>query len=222
VTVDWRWLGAIAHGDAVALMESTRERILAGDDHAQVILLAEHFPIITLGRSASPGHVIAAPAALAAAGVDVAATTRGGDVTYHGPGQLMIYPVVRVRSGVVSFLETTASVLAEVVADFGIPGAGFRRDPAGLWLDSAKLAACGLHLRRRVAIHGWALNVATPPAMWNLIIPCGLATPIISLDEARAARGIPPAPSVAEVARAVGPRLAALFDATARGITPLR
>ena len=203
----WRWLGRVAHTDAVALMEATRERVLAGDDSAQVVLLAEHPPVITLGKSADAGHVVAPAGELAARGVEVAAASRGGDVTYHGPGQLMVYPVVRVRRGVVAFLEATAAALAEVAAELGVAGARFRRDPAGLWLDDAKLAACGLHLRRQVTIHGWAFNVATPPAMWQLIVPCGLATPVTSLDEARAARGLPPAPPVADVAALAGPRL---------------
>lgn len=219
--MDWRWLGAIGHAEAVALMESTRERVLAGDDRAQTILLAEHHPVVTLGRSADASHVVATPAALAAAGVTLAPTTRGGDVTYHGPGQLMIYPVLRVRTGIVAFLEATAAVLASVAADLGVAGAEFRREPAGLWLGDAKLAACGLHLKRQVAIHGWAFNLATPRAMWQLIVPCGLATPTISLDEARAARGLPPSPPCADVAREVGPRLAGLLDRS-RGITPLQ
>ncbi len=217
----WEWLGRVSHADAVTRMEAARERVLAGDAGAQRVLLAEHPPVITLGRSAEVGHVVAAPAALTAAGVEVVPTSRGGDVTYHGPGQLMIYPVVRIR-GVVGFLETVAAVLAEVVAELGVPGAGFRRDPAGLWLGDAKLAACGLHLRRQVAIHGWALNLATPPAMWQLIVPCGLATPVVSLDQARAARGLPPAPPCAEVAARVGPRLAIALTTPARAITPLR
>jgi lipoyl(octanoyl) transferase len=139
----------------------------------------------------------------------VVATDRGGDVTYHGPGQLMIYPVVRVRRGVVALLEAIAGALAVVSAELGVAGAAWRRDPAGLWLDGAKLAACGIHVRRGVAIHGWAFDVATPPAMWQLIRPCGLSTPVVSIAGARAARGAPPPPPIAEVATLAGPLLAA-------------
>jgi len=220
VTSRWRWLGTVGHREAVAAMEAVRDRVVAGDDAAQVVMLAEHSPVITLGASADPGHVLAPPPVLAAAGVTVVAASRGGDVTYHGPGQLMVYPVVRVRR-VVDFLATVAGVLAEVAAELGVPGARFERAPAGLWLDGAKLAACGLHLRRGVVIHGWAFDVATPPERWQLIVPCGLATPTVSLDRARRARGLPPAPPVIEVAARVGPRLAAALLAPAvQAVTP--
>src|SRR5207302_2911072 len=141
------------------------------------------------GRSADPRNV------LDAGGTPIARTSRGGDVTYHGPGQLMIYPVVRVRS-VVAFLERIAGALAEVAAALGAPGAAWRRDPAGLWIGDRKLAACGIHLRRGVAVHGWALDVAVPPERWRLIVPCGLdaAAPPISIAEVRAARGLAPPP----------------------------
>jgi lipoyl(octanoyl) transferase len=205
----WRWLGRVGHAAALADQEARRDRILAGDPSAQAVLLCEHSPVITLGRSADRGHVLAAAAALAEAGVEVVQTERGGDVTYHGPGQLMIYPVVRLRRGVVALLEAIAGVLGEVAAELGVAGATWQRAPAGLWLGDAKLAACGLHVRRGVVVHGWAFDVATPPAMWRLIQPCGLATPVTSLEAARAARGLGPAPDVAIVAELTGPRIAA-------------
>ncbi len=210
--IGWRWLGRIEHAEAVARMEAARDRVLGGDDHAQEVMLCEHPPVITLGKSADRDHVVAAADVLAAHGVAVASTSRGGDVTYHGPGQLMVYPVLRVRRGVVAFLAEVAAVLAGVAAELGVPGATWQRDPAGLWLDGAKLAACGLHLRRQVAIHGWAFDIATPPAMWRLIVPCGLGTAVMSLDRALAARGRPPAPPVAEVAARAGPALAAIWS----------
>ena len=204
----WEWLGRVAHGAAMAEQEARRERLLGGDLAAAGVLLCEHDPVITLGRSADRRHVLAPAEQLAAAGVAIAAVSRGGDVTYHGPGQLMVYPVVRLRRGVVAYLETVAEVLAEVAAALGVPGAAWRRDPAGLWLGPRKLAACGLHVRRGVAVHGFALNVATPPEMWRLIVPCGLAAPVVSLADELAARGLPAPPAVAAIAALVGPRLA--------------
>mgnify|MGYP000889983753 CR=1 FL=1 len=208
----WRWIGSIDHADAVARMEATRARVLAGDAGEQELLLCEHPPTITLGKSADRGHVVAPAALLASRGVTLSDASRGGDVTYHGPGQLMIYPVVRVRGGVVAFLAGIAGVIAEVAAELGVPGAAWQREPAGVWCDGMKLAACGLHLRRQVAIHGWALDVATPPEMWQLVVPCGLATPVISLDRARRARGLAGAPAVEDVARMIGPRLVSLWS----------
>jgi len=212
----WHWLGRVAHAPAVAEQEARRDRILAGDEDAAAVLLCEHDPVVTLGRSADAGHVLAPAAELAARGVEVSPASRGGDVTYHGPGQLMVYAVVRV-SGVVPFLETVAGVLAGVAADLGVPGAAWRRDPAGLWVGGRKLAACGLHLRRGVVVHGWAFNVATPPDMWRLIVPCGLSAAPTSLADERAARGLPPPPPVAEVAALAGPRLVQALAASYAG-----
>ncbi|MCB9563888.1 MAG: lipoyl(octanoyl) transferase LipB [Kofleriaceae bacterium] len=210
----WRWLGRIGHAAAMAAQEGRRDRLLAGDAGGAAVLLCEHPPVVTLGRNARRDHVVAPADELARRGVEVVEVSRGGDVTYHGPGQLMVYPVVRLRGGVVAYLEAVAAVLVEVAAELGVPGAAWRRDPAGVWLDDAKLAACGLHLRRGVAVHGFAFNVATPATAWQLIVPCGLTTPVISLDAARRARGLGAAPSVAEVAALVGPRLVArLLDA---------
>ena len=160
------------------------------------IYLCEHPPVITLGRSANRANV------LAAGDVPVVQIERGGDVTYHGPGQLMVYPVVRVRR-VVEFLATVAGVLADACAAFGVAGAEFRRDPAGLWLGDAKLAACGIHIARGVSVHGWALNVCTPDDAWRRIRPCGLGVPQISVARA-SGRDV----SVEEIAAEVEPRLA--------------
>ncbi len=198
--IDTAWLGRVPHAEAVELQEARRARVLAGDDGAQAILLCEHDPVITLGRNADRAHVLASDEALAAAGVTIAPASRGGDVTYHGPGQLMIYPVVRVKP-VLAFLESIAGALAQVASRLGIDGAAWRRDPAGLWLGDRKLAACGIHLRRGVAVHGWALNVATPARMWSLIVPCGLAAspPPISIEEALG-RAAPTIEAVASIA----------------------
>ena len=205
----WRWLGRIAHAKALAEQEARRDHILAGDDAAQAVLLCEHEPIITLGRSARPDHVLVDAAALAARGVALAQTERGGDVTYHGPGQLMIYPVVRARAGVVALLAAVGAAIAELCAELGLPGVEFRRDPAGVWCGDRKLAACGLHLRRGVVVHGFALDVATPEEMWRLINPCGLGRPGTSIAAALAERGAPPPPPLPELAARLGPGLVA-------------
>lgn len=201
----WRWLGRVRYQPAVELMEVTRARVLAGEPGAETVLLCEHEPVVTLGRSADQQNLLAGPEALRARGVELHRTSRGGDVTYHGPGQLMVYPVVRLRRGLVSFLEAVTGALAEACASLGVGGAAWRRDPAGLWVGDAKLAACGIHVRRRAVIHGFALNVSTPPEAWQMIVPCGLAgLPVTSLAERRAGAS---APEVRKVAELVGPLL---------------
>ncbi len=198
----WRWLGRVAHADALAEQEARRARLIAGDDDARLLLLCEHPPVITLGRSADRSHVLLTDDALARRGIELARTSRGGDVTYHGPGQLMVYPVVRLERGVVAYLEAIAAALAEVAAELGAPGAAWRRDPAGLWLAGSKLAACGIHVRRGVAVHGWALDVATPPEAWSAIVPCGIAgVRTVSIATA-SGRTPPPMPEVAALAAA--------------------
>lgn len=206
--ITWRWLGHRRHGAVWAEQERARDRVLAGGGGE--LLLCTHPAVVTLGRSADRGNVLAPPAELAARGIEVVQTDRGGDVTLHDEGQLMVYPIVRVRT-LVGLLETVAAALGELAAAHGVPGATFQRDPAGLWLGGAKLAACGIHLRRGVAAHGWAFNVATAPARWALIRPCGLATPVVSLQQARAARGLDAAttPAPSTLARELGPALAA-------------
>jgi lipoate-protein ligase B len=194
MTTAWQWLGRAEFGRVLADQLAARERVWAGEPG--VVLLCEHPPVITLGRSASTAHI------LAAGDVPVERIERGGEVTYHGPGQLMVYPVVRLRS-VVGFLERVAAAIAETCAALGAPGAAWRRDPAGVWLDGKKLAACGIHVARGVSVHGFALNVDTPPEAWRAIRPCGLDVPLISLVRAR---GVPI--TVAEVAQELGPRVA--------------
>ena len=191
---DWRWLGRAEFRAVLADQLAARERVWAGEPG--VVLLCEHSPVITLGRSASVANI------LAAGDIPIERIERGGEVTYHGPGQLMVYPVVRLRS-VVAFLERVAGAIAETCAALGAPGAAWRRDPAGVWLDGKKLAACGIHVARGVSVHGFALDVDTPPAAWRAIRPCGLDVPQISLARAR---GAPIA--VDEVAQELGPRVA--------------
>lgn len=232
----WQWLGRLGYREGIARQQALRDRILAGDRDAACLLLLEHDPVITLGRHGQAAHVLAAQDELAARGIEVVRTGRGGDVTYHGPGQLMVYPAVRLRGEIAGFLASIAGALARVAADLGVPGARWRRDPAGLWLDAperedtpgptpdrtpgatpdtaaraarpAKLAACGIHLRRGAVLHGFAFNVATPAAAWQMIVPCGLTgRGVTSVALERAARGLPPPPPVADVARLAAPLL---------------
>jgi lipoyl(octanoyl) transferase len=171
--MNWQWLGRVDYADAVTRMEALRARILDGDDAAEALLLCEHAPVITLGRRARDEHIVASAAALAARGVVVARSSRGGDVTYHGPGQLVAYPVMRLSSGVVDHVCRLAKAAIAVAADFGIE-ARFDRARPGVWAGDAKLAAVGVHVHRRVAIHGLALNVTTALDAFDLIVPCGL------------------------------------------------
>jgi lipoate-protein ligase B len=203
VTTTWQWLGRADYRRVLADQLAARERVWAGEPG--VVLLCEHPPVITLGRSATEANI------LAAGDVPIERIERGGQVTYHGPGQVMVYPVVRLRS-VVGFLASVAEAIAETCAALGVPGAAWQRDPAGVWLGGKKLAACGIHVARGVSVHGFALDVDTPVQAWRAIRPCGLDVPQISLSRAL---GAPI--SVERVARELGPRVARAVGAEPAG-----
>jgi lipoyl(octanoyl) transferase len=174
----WRWLGRVPFAATAREQERLREQVLSGD-RPETLLLCEHQPVVTLGRSAKPAHVLASAAELARRGVSVHVASRGGDVTYHGPGQLVGYPIVRLRGGVIGHVTAMARAIAGVLAELGID-ARWRRETPGLWVGAAdgeparKICAFGVHVHRRVAIHGFALNVSGPLDGFDLIVPCGL------------------------------------------------
>jgi lipoate-protein ligase B len=193
---------------AAALQERLRGDLLAGIG-PETLLLLEHAPVITLGRSASPANVLAPAAELARRGIDLVPTSRGGDVTYHGPGQLVGYPIVRLRGGVVAHMTGMARAIAAVLAEYGID-ARWRREAAGLWVGDAKICAFGVHVRSRVTMHGFALNVAADLSSFELIVPCGIAG---ARTTSMAALGVAP-PPLEDLAAAIAGRLGAEVGVT--------
>ena len=172
-----RQLGLVAYGDALELQKQFVEQRRAGEIPDQLLLL-EHPPVITLGvRTRNDrSHVVATPEALEEAGVEVFETGRGGDVTYHGPGQLVGYPILDLkpdRCDVHRYVRDLEEVLIRAVAGFGIVS---HRVPGltGTWVGNEKLAAIGVRIARWVTSHGFALNVSTNLAHFGLIIPCGI------------------------------------------------
>lgn len=180
------WLGRRPFEPVAALQEELRAGVLAGRI-PETLLLVEHDPVITLGRSADPSHVLAPEVELQRRGVTVARASRGGDVTYHGPGQLVGYPVVRLRNGVVGHLRSMADGLAAVLADLGIT-AHWRREAPGLWVEHdaqrAKICAFGVNVQHRITAHGFALNVSSDLDAFRLIVPCGQPdAPVTSIQQ---------------------------------------
>ena len=175
-----RWLGRVGYDEALAL-----QRGLFDHGHDQHLLLLEHPPVYTLGVRASTDNVLVDP-------VDVGATLvwtdRGGDVTYHGPGQLVGYPILTLRpkrgtgSGLadtVAYVQSVEQVVIDALADLGLPGCGRLRGYPGVWVDPEgehprKVAAIGVRLSRGRTMHGFALNVSTDLSMFGHIIPCGI------------------------------------------------
>ena len=172
-----RWLGRVAYADALALQEELRERLGRGEI-GETVLLLEHPDVITFGRGAKPENALASDTELRRSGYDVFRVNRGGDVTWHGPGQLVGYPLLdlaRHGSDVHVYLRALESVLIAALADFGI-AAGRRAGYAGVWLDERrKIASIGVGVRRWLTLHGFALNVDCDLARFRAIVPCGLA-----------------------------------------------
>jgi lipoyl(octanoyl) transferase len=142
-------------------------------------LLLEHPPVITLGRNAKAANIVARPEFLAERGVEVFEINRGGDVTFHGPGQLVGYPIVDLReltpkTGAVQFVRNIEETLIRACADWDI---GAERLPGltGVWTPERKIAAIGVHISRGVTSHGFALNVTTDVEQFKLIVPCGIS-----------------------------------------------
>jgi lipoyl(octanoyl) transferase len=229
----WRWLGRVPFAETVRQQELARAHVLQGDG-PETLLLCEHHPVVTMGRSANRANVLASPADLARRGVDLHAASRGGDVTYHGPGQLVGYPIVRLRTGVVEHVTAMARAIASVLRELAID-ARWRRETPGLWVDDntgrasggrerggggrerggGKICAFGVHVHRRVTMHGFALNVADALDGFDLIVPCGLqASRTTSIAAALPeGRSIPPMHVLASrVAAALGRELGTTFE----------
>jgi lipoate-protein ligase B len=164
------------YGPALALQEELRTARIDGRIPDTVLLL-EHPDVITFGRGADPANARLGDAELRAAGYDVQRVNRGGDVTYHGPGQLVGYPILDLaaRAGDVHrYLRELEGVLIDALADFGV-GAGRRQGFTGVWIDERrKIGSIGVGVRRLVSMHGFALNVGCDLRRFDAIVACGL------------------------------------------------
>ena len=169
---EWAWLGQLPYVKALRLQEQVRNQVADGTA-ADTLLLLEHEPVITLGRSANPANVLASPEDLRESGIAVVRTSRGGDVTFHGPGQVMGYPVFRLQRGIRAHVRAMGDGIVATLGSLGI-AAEWRESQPGVWVGSDKICAVGVHVRRRVAMHGFALNVNTDLAAFRTIVPCGL------------------------------------------------
>ena len=170
-------LGVVPYADALVVQRAIARDRIAGIVPEDVLLLVEHPPVVTLGRSAKGAHLTAAPALLAARGVEVHEVERGGDVTFHGPGQLVGYPIIdlkRHRQDLHWYLRQLEGALIDALATVGIP-ADRRPGLTGVWTTTGrKIASIGVHARDWVTWHGFALNVTTDLTYFDLIVPCGI------------------------------------------------
>jgi lipoyl(octanoyl) transferase len=193
-------LGLIDYGTALSLQETLVE-LRKQQRIPDVLLLLEHQPVITLGRNAKPANIVASREFLAAKGIEVVEINRGGDVTFHGPGQLVAYPIFDLRGfvpklGAVDYVRKLEEVLMRICAQYRIETQRIR-GMTGVWtiagaaaaeaelplLAERKIAAIGVHISRSVTSHGFALNVSTDLEYFKLIVPCGLSgKPVTSIE----------------------------------------
>jgi lipoyl(octanoyl) transferase len=212
-------LGRVEYADGLDLMrlagEAVRARSPAATDH---LFLVEHPPVLTFGRSADRGNVVAAPEWLARQGFELHETDRGGDVTYHGPGQIVGYPVLDLsdRPDVRRYVGALEEGMIRLCADHGVEAV---RHPEhrGAWVGSRKIGAVGVHLSRWITSHGLAFNLSPDLAHFRAIVPCGISDPklgVTSLASELAARGRP-APAREEAEERLALHLAEALDRTA-------
>jgi lipoyl(octanoyl) transferase len=183
-----RALGTVSYGAALQLQRALVERRRAGEipDH---LLLLQHPPVITLGVKGDGGrsNIVATPQRLAELGIEVSETGRGGDVTYHGPGQLVGYPIVDLRPDrcdVHRYVRDLEEVMIRVCADYGL-SAGRIAGLTGAWMGAEKIGAIGVRISRWITSHGFAFNVNTNLEHFGLIVPCGIADRgVTSLEKA--------------------------------------
>jgi lipoyl(octanoyl) transferase len=181
----------MSYAEALSVQESIADERKAGlgVDH---LLFVEHPHVVTIGRNGRESNVLASPALLREKGVEVHESNRGGDVTYHGPGQIVAYPIIDLREwkrDVGAFVRAIERTLIDTLEEFGIQA--FRIPKlTGVWTETeigsapcqAKIAAIGVHLSRWVSTHGWALNVTTDLRYFDFIVPCGLTKPVTSMQ----------------------------------------
>jgi lipoyl(octanoyl) transferase len=178
-------LGTVSYRDAWAVQESAHAEVLTGGEER--IFLVEHPPVITFGRR--PGierNLIASDEQLAAMGVEVVQSDRGGDITFHGPGQIVAYPIIRIADhgfSVSGYVRSLEQAMIDTLAQVGVT-ANREQGAVGVWVGNAKIGAIGVRIRRGVSLHGIALNVTTDLNYFNLIVPCGLVgRPVTSLAQ---------------------------------------
>ncbi|MFC1714149.1 lipoyl(octanoyl) transferase LipB [Candidatus Poribacteria bacterium] len=168
-------LGIVDYGPAHRLQERLVQEHIQGNGSNSLLLL-QHNPVITIGRSGSRDNILASRSALAAAGIDIYEIERGGDVTYHGPGQLTGYPIINLRyfkKDVHWYLRQLEETIIKVLAEYSIIGT--RMDGyTGVWVGNEKVAAIGVAIRRWITYHGFALNVHPDMSHFQMIRPCGI------------------------------------------------
>jgi lipoyl(octanoyl) transferase len=202
-------LGRIRYSDAFDFQQRLVEQRKRGRG-VDTLLFVEHPHVVTIGRNAKPQHLLASEEILFRSGIELFETDRGGDVTYHGPGQIVGYPILDLgewRRDVRAYFRGVEQSLIDALALFGVAAERVLEPGCeGVWVNGAKVAAIGIHISRWITSHGFALNVDTDLSYFKYIVPCGLTKPVCSLRSlgCELARG--------EVQQAIAASFANVFD----------
>lgn len=203
-------LGSVDYAEAHRLQRELQAKRIAGETN-DIVLLLEHPPVLTMGRSAKEQHIIAEPDVLVARGISVHEVGRGGDVTYHGPGQLVAYPIIDLkpdRRDVRKYMWSLEETMIRTCADFGLSAervAGLN----GAWIGERKVGAVGVRISRWVTMHGLALNASSDLSHFELIVPCGIADKAVTSLSAELGRTV----GVPDVLDPLAGHFARLYDA---------
>jgi lipoate-protein ligase B len=175
-------LGRLSYEKALDLQHTLSERRISGEVECDMLLLVEHAPVITLGRGFRPENLPTPRDSLEKRGIELFEIERGGDITFHGPGQLVGYPIFDLREhrqDLHWFLRQLEQSLIRALEDFGIT-AERRKDYTGVWTQGRKIASIGIHVKQWVTWHGFALNVTTDLSYFDYIVPCGIPDVIMT------------------------------------------
>jgi lipoyl(octanoyl) transferase len=223
-------LGGVPYAEGLELQRELVEAVHSGRIGNTLVLL-EHPPVLTLGRNASRANILASDEFLAYRGVEVHEINRGGDVTYHGPGQLVGYPIFDLRSftprpGAVDFVRKIEEALIRACGDFGVPATRVQ-GRTGVWslaggsVLEKKIAAIGIHIARGITSHGFAFNVDPDLRDFELIVPCGIADRAVTSLELEADPRTEPAPTMEAVRNSVARQFGRVFDRQILGVDSL-
>jgi len=218
-TVRWSFLGRVGYRDGVVLQHRVRDDLRAGSGGEHLLLL-EHDHVYTLGRNASSEDVLVPRAWLEAQGVAVEECDRGGQVTYHGPGQLVGYPIIDLnpdRRDIRRYVRDLQEVLIRTLADLGVTARRREgKDFIGVWVEDRKIASIGVHLSRWITTHGFALNLDPDLSYFTRIVPCGLDDVRMTSVGAETGR----APSATHVAEGLAEHFGAVYGRRMEVVAP--
>ena len=203
-------LGRIGYEECLELQREVARQRITGAIPQDVLLLVEHPPVVTLGRSSKQKNLISSPDFLRSRGVELFEVERGGDVTFHGPGQLVGYPIFdlkRHKQDLHWYLRSVEEAIIRIIGEYGIPGersTGY----TGVWTRGRKIASIGVHARDWVTWHGFALNATTDLSYFDLIVPCG----IVGVEMTSISKETESGPAIDEISDVAAREFAAVFD----------